>query len=162
MKVKNDRVKVIGRPFALKFSKSDEGLKPSELRAVPRLNTKNTGVLYGGSLRFYHFLAATREMAFIQAISAAAITHEIAHQCTQNKIPGCECPLPSPSWSKCGDYVSFGEKKSRPFTDSLKKRRDAQTVVYLHNNAVGREVTHLLDRFSLSRNKKINQKLSSA
>ena len=118
----------------MKLRKNDEGLKPSELRVVPRLNTKNTRVLYGGSIRFYHFLAATLEMAFIQAISAAAITHEIAYRCTENKIPGCGCPLPVSNWSNCGDNISFGEKKSRPFTERLKTQHDAQTVVNPHNN----------------------------
>ena len=37
-----DRVKAIGRPFKLNLSKSGEVSKPSEPRAVPRLNTKNT------------------------------------------------------------------------------------------------------------------------
>ena len=108
------------------------------------------GILYGGSIRFYHFLAATREMAFIQAISAAAITHEIMHQCKQNKIPGCDCPaMLGPSGDICRDYVSFARRKSRPFTDGLikyRKRLDVQTAVILHNNAVGREVTHLIYR----------------
>ena len=110
------------------------------------------GFLYGGSIRFYHFFfSATREMAFIQALSAAAITHEIAYQCTQNKIPGCGCPLPDIHngvfyWSNCGDNISFGEKKSRLFTDRLIKQHDAQTALVLHNNAVGREVTHPIYR----------------
>ena len=34
-----DRVKAIGRPFKLNLGKSSEGSKPSEPRAVPRLNT---------------------------------------------------------------------------------------------------------------------------
>ena len=109
--------------------------------------------IYGGSITFYHFLAATREIAFIQALSAAAITHEITHQCTQNKIPGCGCPpwhidpeISDVQWVECGDYIVFGEKKSRPFTDRLKKRPDAQAVVHLHNNAVGREVTSFFYR----------------
>ena len=38
----NERVKAIGKPFKLNFSKSGEVSKPSEPRAVPRLNTKNT------------------------------------------------------------------------------------------------------------------------
>ena len=83
-------------------------------------------------------------MAFIQAISAAAITHEIAYQCTQNKIPGCGCPLPVSTYSHCGDNILFGEKKSRPFTDRLKKQHDPQTDLILHNNALGREVTNLI------------------
>lgn len=113
---------------------------------MPRLNTKNTVVLYGAPIRFCHFLAATREIAFIQSISAAAITYEIVHHCTQNNIPECGCSPSRPNFGMCGDYISFGEKMSRPFTDRLKKRHDAQTVVSLHNNAVGREVTHLIYR----------------
>ena len=113
----------------MKLRKSDEGLKPSELRAVPRLNTKNMGVLYVGGI--------------YPSYKCSAITYEIAYQCTLNKIPGCGCPWPSPSWIKCGDSVAFGRKTSRHFTDRRKKRHDAQTVVNLHNNAVGREVTNL-------------------
>lgn len=37
-----DRVKAIGRPFKLNLNKSGEVSKPSEPRAVSRLNTKNT------------------------------------------------------------------------------------------------------------------------
>ena len=106
-------------------------------------------------IRWFHkilsFFAATREIAFIQAISAAAIIHEIAQQCAQNKIPGCGCRPSDPIWSKCDDYISIGEKQSRPFTDRfmIKKRPDAQTLVSLHNNAVGREVTHAFHLRSL-------------
>ena len=34
---------------------------------------------------------ATREAAFIHAISTAAIIHEIILQCRLNRIPGCGC-----------------------------------------------------------------------
>ena len=92
-----------------------------------------------------HFLAATRETAFIHAISAAAITYEITRQCTEGKIPGCGCPTASPKWTGaawggCSDNIEFGEKISKRFTDKLEIGNDAVTAVNLHNNEVGREV----------------------
>ncbi|KAL9962793.1 hypothetical protein ACROYT_G031933 [Oculina patagonica] len=95
------------------------------------------------------FPYATRQTGFIHAISAAAITYEIAHQCTQNKIPGCGCPTPpkgfngrevSWTWSGCGDNIRFGEKESKRFTDRLENGNNSVGAVNLHNNEVGREV----------------------
>ncbi|KAJ7375479.1 Ligand for members of the frizzled of seven transmembrane receptor [Desmophyllum pertusum] len=87
----------------------------------------------------------TRETAFIYAISAAAITHEVTLQCTQEKIPGCGCSKTRHrlgNWivSACGDNVKFGMSETRRFLDKLENGNDARTAVNLHNNAVGREV----------------------
>lgn len=96
-----------------------------------------------------HFLAATRETAVIHAISAAAITHEITHQCRHNKTPGCDCPPKRKTkferhyvttWG-CSDNIEFGEKEARRLTDRLEKGHDALVAVNLHNSEVGREVT---------------------
>ncbi|KAJ7347629.1 Ligand for members of the frizzled of seven transmembrane receptor, partial [Desmophyllum pertusum] len=89
--------------------------------------------------------AATRETAFIHAISAAAITHEITLHCTQEKIPGCGCSKKKHRdghWiiKACVDDIEFGMSEARRFLDKLENGGDARTAVNLHNNAVGREV----------------------
>ncbi|XP_078382475.1 protein Wnt-8a-like [Oculina patagonica] len=96
------------------------------------------------------FPYATKHSGLIHAINAAAIAYEIAHQCTQNKIPGCGCPKPPKkfngrrvwtwAWGGCGDNIEFGVKKSKRFTDRLETRNDAVGAVNLYNNKVGREV----------------------
>ena len=96
-----------------------------------------------------HFISATRETAFLHAISSAAITHEFTHQCSQNRIPGCKCgktrkqPTANSGWQwgGCSDDIKFGEKETRLFIDKLGKGNDARTAFNLHNNEVGRKVS---------------------
>lgn len=91
---------------------------------------------------------ATRETAFIHAISSAAITHEITQQCKKGKIPGCTCAvIKKPkktsddwTWGGCSDNVKFGERETKRFIDKLEKGNDARTAFNLHNNEVGRKV----------------------
>ena len=98
----------------------------------------------------YRFISATRETAFLHAISSAAITHELTHQCTQGRIPGCKCGKTRKQpkgnsrwqWRGCSDDIKFGEKESRRFIDELEKGNDARTAFNLHNNEVGRKVKH--------------------
>ena len=98
------------------------------------------------------FIAATRETAFLHAISAAAITHELTVQCRQNRIPGCRCGKTREQpkgksdwqWGGCSDDIKFGEKETRRFIDKLEKGNDARTAFNLHNNQVGRKVGYLL------------------
>ena len=95
-----------------------------------------------------YFTAATRETAFIHAISSAAITHEITQQCKKGKIPGCTCAvIKKPkrasddwTWGGCSDNVKFGERETKRFIDKLEKGNDARTAFNLHNNEVGRKV----------------------
>ena len=95
-----------------------------------------------------YFAIATKETAFVHAISAAAITHEITYQCKQGKIPGCACavikkpnkPGDDWQWGGCSDNVKWGEKETRRFIDKLEKGNDARTAFNLHNNEVGRKV----------------------
>lgn len=91
---------------------------------------------------------ATRETAFIHAISAAAITHEITHQCRQGKIPECKCAQVKKQrkgsddwqWGGCSDNIRYGEKETKRFIDKLENGNDARTAFNLHNNDVGRKV----------------------
>ena len=102
-------------------------------------------------LFMYHprSIAATRETAFLHAISAAAITHELTLQCRQNRIPGCKCGKTRRQpkgnigwqWGGCSDDIKFGEKETRRFIDKLERGGDAaRTALNLHNNEVGRKV----------------------
>jgi len=91
---------------------------------------------------------ATRETAFIHAISAAGITHEITHQCRQGNIPGCSCAKVKKQrnekddwqWGGCSDNFRYGEKETKRFIDRLENGNDARTAFNLHNNEVGRKV----------------------
>ena len=97
---------------------------------------------------FLCFIAATRETAFLHAISSAAITHELTLQCRLNRIPGCKCgktrKQPNANsgwqWGGCSDDIKFGEKETKRFIDKLEKGNDARVAFNLHNNEVGREV----------------------
>ena len=98
------------------------------------------------------FIAATRETAFLHAISTAAITHELTLQCRQNRIPGCRCGKTRKQpkgnsdwqWGGCSDDIKFGEKETSRIIDKLEKGNDARTAVNLHNNQVGRKVRLVL------------------
>ena len=96
-----------------------------------------------------HFLSATRHTAVIHAISAAAITDEITHQCRHNVTPGCNCSTKPTRYNRhevvtwgCSDNIEFGEKVAQRFTDRLETGPRALMLVNLHNNQVGREVTY--------------------
>ena len=85
------------------------------------------------------FIAATRETAFLHAISAAAITHdELYSRCgkTREQQKGNS----DWQWGGCSDDIKFGEKETRRFIDKLEKGNDARTAFNLHNNHVGRKV----------------------
>ncbi|PFX34513.1 protein Wnt-5a-like isoform X2 [Stylophora pistillata] len=82
---------------------------------------------------------ATRESAFMYAITAAAITHELTRQCTLGRIPGCGCG----TGSGCGENVAFGRKEAMRFFKILRKGSfplDTLTTVNLHNYYVGAEI----------------------
>lgn len=94
---------------------------------------------------------ATRETAFIHAISTAAIIHEILVQCRLNRIPGCGCAGIKKQregngdwqWGGCSDNIRFGEKETRRFIHKLEGGNGARTAFNLHNNEVGRKVIRL-------------------
>lgn len=94
---------------------------------------------------------ATRETAFIHAISTAAIIHEILLQCRLSKIPGCGCADKGKErqgngdwqWGGCSDNIRFAEMETRRFINKLENGHDARTAFNLHNNEVGRKVVRL-------------------
>lgn len=91
----------------------------------------------------YHY--ATRETAFMYAIAAAAITHELTHQCTLGRIPGCGCGTYTGKGiiSGCGENIAFGQREAKRLFRVPRKERfrlDALTAVNWHNYKVGTEI----------------------
>ena len=135
--------------------------KRFRIRPVDFFLPKTTGlanfisVFYVNLIVFLCFIAATRETAFLHAISSAAITHELTLQCRLNRIPGCKCgktrkqPKANSGWQwgGCTDDIKFGEKETRRFIDKLEKGNDARTAFNLHNNEVGRKVNNIFCSF---------------
>ena len=109
----------------------------------------------------FYFVIATKETAFIHAISAAAITQEISQQCKQGKIPGCTCAVIKKQrkasddwqWGGCSDNVKFGERETKRFIDKLETGNDGRTAFNLHNNDVGRKVYYLIKKKLKKKNK---------
>ena len=93
------------------------------------------------------FLTATRETAFMYAITAAAITHEFTHQCTLGRIPGCGCGTYYGDGviSGCGENIAFGQREAMRLFRVPRKRRlrlDALTAVNMHNYNLGTKVSY--------------------
>uniref|UniRef100_A0AC35U7D2 Protein Wnt n=1 Tax=Rhabditophanes sp. KR3021 TaxID=114890 RepID=A0AC35U7D2_9BILA len=95
------------------------------------------------------YKVASRESAYVYAISSAAISHSIARACAQGLIPNCGCgQLPVNSrqhtdymWSGCSDNVRFGNSFGRKFMDNVEKQHmDARALMNLHNNKAARKL----------------------
>lgn len=107
--------------------------------------------------------ADIRETAFVNAITAAGVTHAVTQACSMGDLLQCGCEAtrnkapprpPSPSssgdgvkweWGGCGDDVEFGYEKSKQFMDAKRRRgrSDIRTLINLHNNEAGRLVRHI-------------------
>lgn len=90
---------------------------------------------------------ASKETAYIYALTSAGVTQAIAKGCAKGEMEECSCgPLPSsPSrsflWSGCSDNVKFGNTFARKFIDGEEKNKgDARSLMNLHNNRVGRRL----------------------
>ncbi|XP_071526677.1 protein Wnt-1-like isoform X2 [Panulirus ornatus] len=88
---------------------------------------------------------ACREVAFLYALTSAAVTHTVTRACTEGTINSCNCDYRAkgPSgldweWGGCSDNIDFGSKFSRLFVDAGMKGRDPRFPIDLHNNEVGR------------------------
>jgi len=88
-----------------------------------------------------------REAAYIQAITAAGVTHTLTRNCSQGSILHCECeqrrlgnkrdPM-AWKWGGCSDNVKFGETVSRQFLDTGESGNDPRSLANLHNSEAGR------------------------
>ncbi|KAI6187507.1 Protein Wnt-4 [Aphelenchoides besseyi] len=90
---------------------------------------------------------ASRESAFVHALTAGAVSRAVAKACSLGQIPDCQCgdrPQQSSKnfiWAGCADNVRYGNFFSRRFIDTAEKQRlDGRALMNLHNNRVGRKV----------------------
>ncbi|XP_038054103.1 protein Wnt-2b-A-like [Patiria miniata] len=92
---------------------------------------------------------ASREAAFVYAISSAGVVHEITRSCSKGELLDCACdPSKKGSsrdehgefdWGGCSDNVKFAHDFARQFVDSRERKdRDPRALMNLHNNRAGR------------------------
>lgn len=90
---------------------------------------------------------ASRETAFVYAITSAGVVHEVAKACIRGDLKNCFCnktELRSAradfKWSGCYDHIAHGIEVAKFFVDSDERQNDARAKMNLHNNLVGRTV----------------------
>uniref|UniRef100_A0A8R1DZG0 G_PROTEIN_RECEP_F1_2 domain-containing protein n=2 Tax=Caenorhabditis japonica TaxID=281687 RepID=A0A8R1DZG0_CAEJA len=99
---------------------------------------------------------ASRESAYVYAISAAGVSHALARACSKGLIDDCGCgetPQASDSsanqrsssdfvWAGCSDNVKFGNSFGRKFVDQYDRQHasEPRSQMNLHNNRVGRRL----------------------
>ena len=97
------------------------------------------------------FLLETPETAFIYALTAAAVMHNIAKACSKGELTECSCGKNQQiknstdgfEWGGCSDNIQFGRNVSMTFIDKQEQlitRRRIVRMVNLHNNEAGRQV----------------------
>ncbi|CAG9835206.1 unnamed protein product [Diabrotica balteata] len=73
---------------------------------------------------------ATREQAYVYAISSAALTYTMARACSSGALYHCTCaskPTSLPNgqfqWGGCGDNVKWGAQFAKRFIDNVEKHK---------------------------------------
>ena len=102
--------------------------------------------------------AASREAAYVYAITSAGVVHNVARQCAQGSLAGCGCAQMNAygiardvhgqlfRWGGCADNVRFAASFARRFLDDGENKQSSdevkrrQALVNLHNNRAGRKV----------------------
>ncbi|XP_026881530.1 protein Wnt-8a-like [Electrophorus electricus] len=90
--------------------------------------------------------SATKETAFLHAISAAGVMYTLTKNCSMGDFDNCGCDDSKAGktgglswiWGGCSDNVDFGENISKQFVDALENGHDSRAAVNLHNNEAGR------------------------
>ncbi|KTG40955.1 hypothetical protein cypCar_00016636 [Cyprinus carpio] len=90
--------------------------------------------------------SATRETAFVHAISAAGVMYTLIKNCSMGDFDNCGCDDSKIGkmggrgwvWGGCSDNVDFGERIAKQFVDALENGHDSRAAVNLHNNEAGR------------------------
>ncbi|KAM8933579.1 protein Wnt-7b-like [Pelodytes ibericus] len=100
--------------------------------------------LFGPELK-----VGSRETAFYYAILSAGIAHAITSACSQGNLTYCGCDREKHSyhdpekgwrWGGCSADVKHGVRLSQEFADAREVKRNARTLMNLHNNLVGRKL----------------------
>lgn len=96
-----------------------------------------------------------KECSFIYALTSAVTVHQITSACSRGEFSFCGCDtsrngITTPlgwQWGSCSDNISFGIEYAQNFLDVREIEIDQANVsqvenslVHLHNNAVGRRV----------------------
>jgi len=98
------------------------------------------------------FLAslASRESAYLHAITAAGVAHAVTASCSAGDTESCDCDRSLSgvtqkgwTWSGCSSNIKFGSWFSEQFTDSRARGNSPRAVMNKHNSKAGRKVTTL-------------------
>ncbi|XP_058962619.2 protein Wnt-3a [Pocillopora verrucosa] len=89
---------------------------------------------------------ASRESAFLYAITAAGVAHAVTASCSAGNTQSCDCDR-SPSgptqkgwtWAGCSSNIKFGSWFSEQFTDARSKGNSPRAVMNRHNSKAGRK-----------------------
>ena len=95
------------------------------------------------------FFLASRETAFVYAITSSGVVDEITKACARGLLRECICNNTQHQgrngrgfhWGGCNDNIESGLKYAREFIDSREKDQDVRAKINLHNNFVGRPVS---------------------
>ena len=97
---------------------------------------------------FFLVFTASKESAFVYAISSAGVVHEVTKACSRGELIGCTCDTKRKGrshkgfeWGGCSDNIGYGLRFAKLFVDSREQERDARAKMNLHNNFVGRRVS---------------------
>ena len=102
------------------------------------------------TLEWCGFVSASRETAFIYAITSSGVVHKITKACARGVLRNCACNNTQLAegtgfeWAGCNDNIEYGLKYASKFIDSREKREhDIRAKINLHNNLVGRQVSDI-------------------
>ena len=109
-------------------------------------------------------MTGSPEAAFVYAITSAGVVHAASRSCSIGNLSDCACearrkrkqPSRGWEWGGCNDDVKFGIWLSRTFVDApegserggttagrkMRVRKKGRYLMNLHNNEVGRLVSH--------------------
>ena len=103
---------------------------------------------------------ATKEAAFVYALTSAVTVYTVTKACSAGIIEGCGCDTSlngverpqGGQWGGCSDNVTYGMQFARRFLDARETMVNnngsevedgvGQTLANLHNNEVGRMVSN--------------------
>lgn len=98
---------------------------------------------------------ATKETAYVQAITSAGVMYDLTRQCSSGFYNVCSCDGSKQgerggydwNWGGCSDNVKVGEKAAKKLLDTLVTKRDGAAAMHLHNNMAGRKAVTKTMRF---------------
>jgi hypothetical protein len=116
------------------------------------------------TLIFFCPCLASKETAFVYALTSAAVVHSVTKSCTAGVLPDCACTKPDyikyygkRVKARCDENIDYGLLFSQLFVDApdndkqakVKFRRSGQNLVNLHNSRAGRKVPFYFEHITL-------------